>query len=183
MTFTETPLAGAYLITLAPRSDSRGWFMRTYDKQLFGQIGHTDEWVQMNHSLTHETGALRGMHFQNLPQAEIKLVRCVAGRVFDVIIDLRAGSPTFLYWFGVELSADNGQMLYIPKGFAHGFQTLSDNCQLVYCHSAYYFPEYEGAIRYNDPRINVTWPLPVTNISERDASHPLLNDRFAGLSF
>lgn len=182
MTFTETSLAGAYLITLSPRSDNRGWFMRTYDKQLFSQIGHTDDWVQMNHSMTRQTGAVRGMHFQHPPQAEIKLVRCVAGRVFDVIIDLRADSPTFLAWFGAELSADNGQMIYIPKGFAHGFQTLIDDCQLVYCHSAYYAPDCEGAIRYNDPKISIQWPLPVTDLSERDATHPLLTDRFVGLT-
>ena len=182
MTFAETPLAGAYLITLAPRSDNRGWFMRTYDKQMFSQIGHTDDWVQMNHSMTRQTGAVRGMHFQYAPHAEIKLVRCVAGRVFDVIVDLRTNSPTFLKWFGTELSEDNGQMLYIPKGFAHGFQTLTTDCQLVYCHSAYYTPDSEGAVRYNDPMVNIQWPLPVTDLSERDAAHPLLTDRFVGVT-
>jgi len=182
MTFTETSLAGAYLITVAPRNDDRGWFARTYDKQLFSQIGHTDDWVQMNHSMTRQTGAVRGMHFQHAPQAEIKLVRCIAGRVFDVIVDLRADSPTFLTWFGTELSAENREMLYIPKGFAHGFQTLTDDCQLVYCHSAYYAPDCEGAICYNDPKISIQWPLPVTDLSERDATHPLLDDRFVGLT-
>ena len=181
MTFTETTLPNAYLITLATRSDNRGWFARTYDKQAFDQIHHTADWVQMNHSLTRQTGALRGMHFQYPPFAEVKLVRCVVGRVFDVIIDIRADSPTFLHWFGTELSETNQQMLYIPKGFAHGFQTLTANCQLVYCHSEYYTPEYEGAIRYDDPRINIVWPLPITDLSERDATHPYLDDRFAGL--
>ncbi|GAB3709121.1 dTDP-4-dehydrorhamnose 3,5-epimerase [Spirosoma flavus] len=182
MTFTETSLPGTYLITLSPRSDSRGWFARTYDKQLFGQIGHTEDWVQMNHSMTRQTGAIRGLHFQNPPFAEIKLVRCVAGRVFDVAVDLRKDSPTFLKWFGAELSEENGQMLYIPKGFAHGFQTLTENCQLVYCHSAYYTPQSESAIRYNDPKLAIDWPLPVTDLSERDATHPLLDDRFVGLT-
>lgn len=182
MTFTETSLAGSYLITLLPRSDSRGWFARTFDQQLFSQIGHSDDWVQMNHSMTRQAGAIRGMHFQYPPHAEIKLVRCIAGRVFDIIIDLRAGSPTFLSWFGVELSEENNQMLYIPKGFAHGFQTLTDNCQLLYCHSAYYVPDGEGAIRYNDPKVSIQWPLPITDLSERDATHPLLDDRFIGLT-
>jgi dTDP-4-dehydrorhamnose 3,5-epimerase len=182
MTFTETPLSGAYLVTPSPRSDQRGWFMRTYDKQLFTQIGHTADWVQMNHSFTRQVGAVRGMHFQHPPAAEIKLVRCVAGSVFDVIVDLRQGSPTLGQWFGAELSADNKQMLYIPQGFAHGFQTLTTDCQLIYCHSAYYTPDAEGAIRYNDPHIGITWPLPVTDLSERDATHPYLAVDFAGLT-
>ncbi len=181
MIFTETPLAGAYLVTPEPRQDSRGWFMRTFDKAAFTQIGHTDDWTQMNHSLTRQTGAVRGMHFQHPPAAEIKLVRCVAGAVFDVIVDVRAGSPTFLHWFGADLTADNRQMLYIPKGFAHGFQTLTTDCQLVYCHTADYAPGHEGAVRYNDPRIGIQWPLPVTDLSARDAAHPFLDDRFTGV--
>ena len=182
MTFTETTLPGAYLVTLAARGDNRGWFARTYDKQMFAQIGHTVDWIQMNHSLTRQTGALRGLHFQYPPYAEIKLVRCIAGRVFDVIVDLRAGSPTFLHWFGTELSADNQQMIYIPKGFAHGFQTLTTDCQLVYCHSDSYNPAHEGAVRYSDSRLGIVWPLPVTDLSERDSSHPFLDDQFVGLN-
>jgi len=181
MTFTTTPLSDAYIVTPAPRHDNRGWFMRTFDKTEFSQIGFADDWVQMNQSMTHQAGTVRGMHFQTPPQAEIKLVRCVAGAVFDVIVDLRAASPTFLHWFGIELSAENQQMLYIPKGFAHGFQTLTANCQLIYCHSTDYAPDHEGAIRYNDPRINIRWPLPITDVSDRDASHPFLDDRFSGL--
>ncbi len=182
MTFTETPLSGAYLVTPAPHSDRRGWFARTYDKVAFADIGFTDDWVQMNHSMTRQAGAVRGMHFQHPPHAEIKLVRCIAGCVFDVILDLRVGSPTFLTWFGAELSAENGQMLYIPKGFAHGFQTLTTDCQLVYCHSEVYVPDHEGAVRYDDPRIGIQWPLPVVYLSERDAAHPLLDDSFVGLT-
>lgn len=181
MTFTETPLTGAYVVTPSPHQDSRGWFVRTYDRQAFAKIGNAVEWVQMNHSLTRQTGAVRGLHFQRPPHAEIKLIRCVAGRVFDVIVDLRAGSPTFSRWFGAELSAETGLALYVPQGFAHGFQTLTTDCQLVYCHSAEYAPDYEGAVRYNDPRIGVTWPLPVTDLSERDANHPLLDESFTGL--
>lgn len=182
MMFTETPLAGAYQINLSIRGDNRGWFVRTYDKLVFAEIGHTADWVQMNHSLTRQRGALRGMHFQHPPVAEIKLVRCITGRVFDVIIDLRAGSPTFLRWFGLELSAENQEMLYVPKGFAHGFQTLTTDCQLVYCHSEYYAPDQEGAVRYDDPRVGITWPLPVADVSGRDAAHSYLDDRFAGLT-
>lgn len=182
MTFDETPLSGAYVVTPSPRQDSRGWFMRTYDQDSFATIGFVDNWVQMNHSLTYQRGAVRGMHCQKPPQAEIKLVRCIMGRVFDVIIDLRAGSPTLGQWFGTELSADNQAMVYIPKGFAHGFQTLTTDCQLVYCHSHPYMPDSEGAIRYNDPRINIDWPLPVANLSVRDATHPYLDDSFVGLT-
>lgn len=182
MIFTQTPLAGAYLITLNPKGDNRGWFARTYCQQEFSVIGHTDPWVQMNHSMTSRAGAVRGMHYQNPPDAEIKLVRCIAGKVYDVIIDLRTGSPTFRHWFGVELSAENKQMIYIPKGFAHGFQTLSDDCQLLYCHSHYYTPESEGAVRFDDPLIGIQWPLPATDLSARDAAHPYLDDRFAGLT-
>ena len=182
MKFQATSLDGAYVIVPEPRQDERGWFMRTYCEREFAQIGHSKAWVQMNHSLTHQAGAIRGMHFQYAPQAEIKLVRCIAGRIFDVIVDLRAGSPTLGQWISVELSAENRQMLYIPEGFAHGFQTLTTDCQLIYCHSEYYAPEYEGAIRYNDPRINITWPLPITDLSERDTRHPLLDDQFTGLT-
>ena len=181
MTFTETPLSGAYLVMLLPRSDSRGWFARTFDQALFAQMGHTGNWVQMNHSMTHQVGAIRGMHFQNPPYAEIKLVRCIVGRVFDVIIDLRAGSSTLGKWFGTELSASNQTALYIPKGFAHGFQTLTADCQLMYCHSEFYTPTSEGAIRFNDPHIGINWPLPVADLSDRDASHPLLTPSFTGL--
>lgn len=182
MTFLETPLAGAYLITISPRGDSRGWFARTYCEREFSQIGHHAPWVQMNHSMTRQLGAIRGMHFQYQPHAEIKLVRCVAGRVFDVLVDLRAGSPTLGQWFGAELSAENGQMMYVPKGFAHGFQTLATDCQLLYCHSNFYEPQREGAVRFDDPKIGVQWPLPVTDISARDASHPLLDDPFVGIT-
>ncbi|WP_338874451.1 dTDP-4-dehydrorhamnose 3,5-epimerase [Spirosoma sp. SC4-14] len=182
MTFTETPLLGAYLIQLAPFRDHRGWFARTFCKRDFEQVGLQGDWVQHNHSMTHQAGALRGLHFQYTPYSEVKLVRCIAGCVFDVIVDLRADSTTFGNWFGTELSHENGQMLYIPKGFAHGFQTLTENCQLIYCHSEYYFPGNEGGIRYNDPRIGISWPLPITDLSERDATHPLLNGQFVGLT-
>jgi dTDP-4-dehydrorhamnose 3,5-epimerase len=181
MTFTPTPLEGSYVIGLTPHSDERGWFARWYCKDEFANIGHTKEWVQMNHSFTVEKGALRGMHFQKSPYREIKLVRCIAGSVFDVIIDLRRGSAGFLTWFGVELSARNRNMLYIPEGFAHGFQVLEENSELIYLHTEVYVKDMEGGLRYDDPTLNIQWPLPVTILSERDAGHPFLTDHFKGI--
>lgn len=181
MIFTPTKLEGSFIIELTPFTDDRGWFARTYCKNEFSRIGHTAEWVQMNHSFTREKGSIRGMHYQLPPFGEIKMVRCIAGAVFDVIIDIRKDSPTFLEWVGMELSAENKKMMYIPKGFAHGFQTLTDNCELVYQHSEFYTPGVEGGIQYADPAININWPLAVTNISDRDAQHPLLDTNFKGV--
>ena len=168
MIFTETFIAGGFLFTPAPRGDHRGWFMRTFDRAAFLERGLCANWVQMNHSMTGTTGSIRGMHYQHAPAVEVKLVRCVAGRVFDVLVDLRPNSPTRWRWFGAELSAQNQQMLYIPEGCAHGFQTLEPNCELVYCHSAAYAPEYEDGVRYDDPIVNINWPLPVADLSARD---------------
>ena len=181
MIFTETPLAGSYLITVTPKGDSRGWFARTYCKDEFSRIGHNKEWLQMNHSYTSGKGTIRGMHYQSAPYTEIKMVRCICGSVYDVIIDLRKNSPTFLKWFGTELSAENKKMLYIPEGFAHGFQTLEDHTELIYHHSEFYSVPAEAGIMYNDDMINITWPLLVSEISERDRSHTLLNSTFNGL--
>jgi dTDP-4-dehydrorhamnose 3,5-epimerase len=181
MIFTATPLAGSYVIGLEPYTDDRGWFARYYCKNEFALVGQQKEWVQMNHSCTSAKGALRGMHFQLPPYRETKMVRCIAGKVYDVIIDLRAGSASFLQWFGAELSAENKKMLYIPEGFAHGFQTLTENCELIYHHTEYYTPGAEGGIRYDDPRAGIAWPLPVTVISERDAGHPFLDQDFKGI--
>lgn len=181
MKFLSTPLAGSYVIDLEPISDERGWFARTYCKKKFEQIGHTSEWVQLNHSYTKEKGSIRGMHFQYPPHAEIKMIRCIAGAIFDVIIDIRTGSPTFLQWFGMELSSANKKMLFIPAGFAHGFQTLTDNCELIYHHTSFYKPGAEGAIRYDDKRVNIQWPLAITYISQKDKNHLFLNDSFSGI--
>jgi dTDP-4-dehydrorhamnose 3,5-epimerase len=181
MNFLETKLKGSYIIELSPYNDERGWFARYFCKEEFKQIGHDREWVQMNQSFTNKAGTIRGMHFQLKPHSEIKLVRCIEGMVYDVIIDLREGSPTFLQWTGIELSANNKRMIYIPQGFAHGFQCLSDNCSLLYHHSAYYAPGSEGGIRYNDPILNIKWPLEVSMVSDRDAGHELLNQDFKGI--
>jgi len=181
MKFKETPLKGSFVIDLQPVEDERGWFARYYCKDEFKSIGHTKEWVQLNHSVTNKKGSLRGMHYQLKPFTEIKLVRCISGAVFDVIVDLRKGSESFLQWFGVELSAVNKKMIYIPEGFAHGFQCLIDDCQLLYHHTEFYRPGAEGGIRYKDPLINISWPLDVTFISTRDKEHPVLDKSFKGI--
>ena len=181
MIFTPTPLAGSYLITLEPVEDHRGWFARYYDEKLFEQIGHHAPWIQLNHSFTYKKGTVRGLHYQRPPHAEVKLVRCISGWVYDVIVDLRKDSPTFRQWYGVTLSAVNRNMMYVPEGFAHGFQTLEDDCELLYHHSAAFTPEAESGIRYDDPALKISWPLRAGEISDRDLSHPLLNDSFKGI--
>ncbi len=181
MIFTETQLKGSHLIDLELFEDSRGAFARTFCKEEFEQIGHSGEFVQMNQSYNTKKGTIRGMHYQNPPFGEIKLIRCVKGAVADVIVDLRSGSSTFLQYLQVELSESNHKMIYIPKGFAHGFQTLSDDAQLVYCHSEFYKPEAEAGLNYQDPRIAIDWPLPVSSISNRDREHPFLQPNFQGI--
>lgn len=182
MNFESTGLKGSYVVDIFPVEDDRGWFVRTFCKDEFNKIGHTKEWLQMNHSFTNTQGTIRGMHFQKPPFSEIKLIRCIAGKIFDVIIDLRRNSQTFLKWFGIELSAENKKMIYIPEGFAHGFQTLTGNCELTYNHSALYMPGYEEGIKYDDKMIDINWPAQITKISERDNNHPLLSKSFEGLN-
>ncbi len=181
MIFTATPLSGSFIVDPEPYTDERGWFTRYYCRKEFTAIGHTKEWVQMNHSMNYKAGTIRGMHYQLPPYKEIKLIRCIAGTILDVIIDLRKGSGTFLQWFSTELSSANKKMMYISEGFAHGFQCLTDNCELLYHHSEFYRPGAEGGIRYDDPRINISWPCQVTVISERDAGHLYLSDDFKGV--
>jgi dTDP-4-dehydrorhamnose 3,5-epimerase len=181
MKFSETILKGSYLVEIEAMKDDRGWFARTFDKQEFKKTGFDGEWVQMNHSHTNVRGSVRGMHYQLPPFSETKLVRCIAGAVFDVIIDLRHGSNTFLKWFGTELSAENKMMLYIPAGFAHGFQAITDDCELIYHHSQYYEPGFEGGIKYDDPLIKIEWPTGITIVSERDQNHPYLDKNFEGI--
>lgn len=176
MIFTETPLKGAYIVETKPYTDDRGLFARTFCKNEFQQIGHTKEFVQFNHSVTTHKGSIRGMHYQLPPFSEIKLIRCIRGKVFDVIIDIRQGSPTFLKHFSIELSEENRLSLYIPEGFAHGFQTLEDNAQLIYHHTSFYQPGYEGGIRFSDPVVSINWPLQVTRISEKDSNYEFLNN-------
>jgi len=179
--FIPTSLEGAYIVEPTFIQDERGAFMRTYCKREFQQINFSDEWVQFNHSITSKKGTVRGMHFQNPPFGEVKLVRCIVGSVYDVVIDLRKGSKTFLKWISVELSSQNKRMLFIPRGFAHGFQTLEANCELIYHHSEFYHTEAEDGLRYNDPIIGINWPADVSLISERDKNHKLLDNEFKGI--
>lgn len=181
MIFSPTTLKGSYIIEPEQFSDNRGWFARYYCKKEFSKINHEAEWVQMNHSFTTQKGTIRGMHYQVAPYKEIKMIRCVAGAVFDVIVDIRQGSPSFLNWFGVELSSQNKKMIYIPQGFAHGFQALANNTELLYHHSEYYTPRAEGGMKYDDIRLNIDWPLPVNAISDRDIAHPYIDNNFKGI--
>lgn len=181
MIFEETRLPGCFVLTLEPYSDERGWFARTFCKKEFEAIGHHSEWVQMNHSFTIGKGTIRGLHFQLPPHKEVKLVRCIAGAVSDVVVDIRENSPTFLQWTAVELSATNKKMIYIPEGFAHGFQSQEENSELIYHHTAFYTPGVEGGLRFDDPILNIPWPAPVSSISARDKAHPLIDEHFKGI--
>jgi dTDP-4-dehydrorhamnose 3,5-epimerase len=181
MKYTEIHLKGAYIIELEPFRDSRGLFARTFCKKEFKKIGHHKEFVQFNHSATTHKGTIRGMHYQVPPGAEIKLIRCVSGSVYDIIIDVRHKSPTFLSYFGVELNEENMKMIYVPEGFAHGFQTLENNAQLIYHHTQFYNPEYERGIRYNDPAVGIEWPLEAVNVTEKDKNYPLIDNNFKGI--
>lgn len=181
MTFTPTVLKGSFLISILPHGDSRGWFARTWCKKEFARIGHTKEWVQINHSFTALAGTIRGMHYQLAPFTEIKMVRCIAGSIYDVIVDVRKHSPSYLQWFGAELSSTNKQMMYIPEGFAHGFQTLTNNVELIYHHSSCYTPEAEAGIFQSDSTLAIKWPLPLADISERDRLLPIIDNNFKAL--
>jgi dTDP-4-dehydrorhamnose 3,5-epimerase len=158
MTFTETSLAGAYLIELEPRTDERGFFARAWCRREFDEHGLSPEMVQCNVSYNTQSGTLRGMHYQRHPHAETKLIRCTSGAIYDVIIDLRPSSPTYTRWIGVELNDANRRMLYVPEGFAHGYQTLVAETEVVYQVSAYYTPEAEGGVRWDDPAFGIVWP-------------------------
>ncbi len=182
MIFKETILKDSYIIDLNCFNDERGWFARTFCKKEFIQIGHKKEWVQLNHSFTKNKGIIRGMHYQLPPYKEIKLVRCISGEVFDVIIDLRKESPTFLKWYGTILSAKNKMMIYIPEGFAHGFQTLTDDCELIYHHTQYYTPEADSGVRFDDPIFNINWVLPPEMLSEKDRTYKLIDNTFKGIN-
>lgn len=181
MKFSETSLKGAYVITPEPMQDDRGFFARVFCENEFSKMGLEGNFVQINHSQNIHKGTLRGIHYQKAPFVETKLVRCIKGKVFDVIVDLRKDSPTFLDHFTVELSAENMQMLYIPAGFAHGFQTLESGSELLYHHTAFYAPGYEAALNYLDPKLNIEWPVNVEAISEKDKNHLFITNYFKGI--
>lgn len=172
MKFHQTPLPGACTIELEKRGDDRGFFARFYCSEEFGAQGLNTSFAQINNSLTGKRGTLRGMHYQMMPSAEVKIVRCIRGSLFDVILDLRPDSPTFGQWFGETLSADNRIMMYCPKGFAHGFITLEDDTEAFYLVSDPYAPDLERGIRYNDPRFGIEWPIQPLEISEKDNAWP-----------
>jgi dTDP-4-dehydrorhamnose 3,5-epimerase len=180
MEFMSTSIAGAVAVRHDVRSDPRGRFKRQYCEREFAAAGLNTHWVQVNHSVTLGTGAIRGLHFQRPPAAEAKLVSCPIGRAFDVAVDLRPDSPTFLKWTSVEI--DEATSFYIPEGCAHGFQALSDQVHLIYQHNAYYAPDAEGGLRFDDPAIGIAWPLPVGTVSERDASFALIDNSFEGIA-
>jgi dTDP-4-dehydrorhamnose 3,5-epimerase len=172
MIFKTSKLAGAMLIELQRREDARGYFARTFCAQEFAAHGLPTQMVQTNRSLTRQAGTLRGMHYQSAPNAEDKLVRCEHGAIWDAIVDLRPESPTFRQWLGVELSESNGRMLLVPKGFAHGFVTLTDDTAVSYQVSAFYSPASERGLRFDDPAFAIDWPVPITDLSDKDRSWP-----------
>jgi dTDP-4-dehydrorhamnose 3,5-epimerase len=172
MKFFSTPLSGAHLIELDKRGDHRGFFARLFCEREFAVAGLETRFPQVNNSLTAAAGTLRGMHFQLPPAAEVKLVRCIRGALHDVIIDLRPDSPTYLGWFGADLSAENRTMMYVPRGFAHGFITLADSTEALYLVSASYAPEQERGVRFDDPRFAIRWPMAPIEMSAKDREWP-----------
>ena len=172
MNFVETGFKELYIIEIQPLHDDRGFFSRTFCKNEFKKINFSKEFVQINLSFNSAKGTLRGMHYQLPPHEEIKLIRCNAGKVFDVVVDMRKHSDTYLKWFSCELSRENNKMILIPSGFAHGFITLEDNTELIYHHTEFYNPSSERGLRYDDERFNIEWPIKISNISEKDRSYP-----------
>lgn len=161
--------------------DNRGYFQRLCCQKILSQLDIAESVVQVNLSYTRHLGTIRGMHYQFSPYSEIKIISCLKGKAYDVAIDLRADSPTFMSWYGEVLSAELKNTIVIPKGCAHGFQTMSDDCELIYFHTNFYHKEAEGGISPFDPKIGIAWPLPVTEISERDSNHQFLTNDFIGL--
>jgi dTDP-4-dehydrorhamnose 3,5-epimerase len=176
-----TPLSGLTIIQRKPIEDDRGFFCRLYCAGEFREAGLQRPVAQINQTLTRKKGAVRGLHFQYPPYAEAKVVICLKGEIFDVAVDLRKLSPTFLCWHAEILSAVNQKSLLIPEGFAHGFQTLTEDCELMYLHSESFHPQAEGALNVADPRLGIAWPEVVTDISDRDRSHPFISSCFEGI--
>lgn len=172
MIFTEARLKGAFTLEPEPREDNRGFFARTFCQHEFEARGLNPHVVQCNIAYNARRGTLRGMHFQDPPHQEAKLVRCTRGAIYDVMLDLRPSSPTYLQWVSAELSEENHKMLYVPEGFAHGYQTLTDIAEVIYQVSQFYAPESARGVRHNDPAFGIRWPLPVTVISKADEGWP-----------
>jgi dTDP-4-dehydrorhamnose 3,5-epimerase len=172
MIFRQTPIVGAYIVQLEKRGDERGFFARAYCEREFDKAGLQPGFAQVNTSSSAHRGTLRGMHYQAAPHSENKMVRCIRGSFFDVVLDLRPQSPSFGKWFGADLSADNRDMMYIPQGCAHGFLTLEDDVEALYFTSAFYEPAAERGVRWNDPRFGIAWPFKPVILSERDKAWP-----------
>lgn len=182
MNINETDIAAVYVLESNVFRDDRGAFARYFCARELQDLLGQRTIVQINHSLTRGVGAIRGLHYQRVPAAEMKIVRCLKGCVLDVAVDLRQGSPTFLKWAAVELSPDNQRAFVIPEGCAHGFQALDKDSELLYLHTAYYTPDAEGAVRFDDPKVAIEWPLKPADLSARDLSHPYLEENFKGLA-
>ena len=182
MKIVQTPIQGLMIVETESKTDHRGAFSRFYcQDDLQKIIGGSRKIVQINHSRTHAVGAVRGFHYQHSPHAEMKLIRCMKGKVWDVVVDLRSDSPTFLSWYAEELSSSNKRMMIVPEGCAHGFQVLEEDSELLYLHTEFYTPSSEGGIQPTDPALAISWPLSIQDLSGRDRNHPLLTSDFAGL--
>lgn len=180
-TTTDLPLAGLKLIERKRLGDDRGFLSRLFCSVELAVAGWQKPIAQINQTYTSQSGTVRGLHYQRPPHTEMKLVSCTRGKVWDVVVDLRFGSPTFMQWHAQILSEDNGHALLIPEGLAHGFQTMINDCELLYMHTEVYSPEAEAALRFNEERLAITWPLPISEISARDLAHPSLNLEFKGI--
>lgn len=176
-----TPLPGLMRVQRQRIDDARGFLSRLFCAEELAAAGWSGAVAQINHTCTRQAGTVRGLHYQKPPHAEIKLVSCLRGAVWDVALDLRPDSPTYLRWHAEVLSADNGHALLIPQGFAHGFQALADDSELLYCHSAAYAPQAEAGLHAQDARLAIAWPLPVRGLSARDAAHPMISTEFEGV--
>jgi dTDP-4-dehydrorhamnose 3,5-epimerase len=179
--FTETSLSGVWIAQRKVFEDSRGAFNKLFSADEFQKAGVEKPITQINHSITRSKGTVRGLHFQHPPHVETRIVSCLKGEIFDVAVDLRKGSKTFLFYRGERLSAQNQRSLIIPEGFAHGFQALTDDCELVYLHTGFYVPEADGGLNVEDKRLGIAWPLPVSGLSERDKGHAFIRDDYDGV--
>lgn len=180
--FIQTPLSGLMLVQRKAIEDHRGFLSRFYCAEAFAAAGIAKPIAQINHTLTRKIGAVRGLHFQHSPHAEMKFVSCLKGEIFDVAVDIRRDSPTFLQWHGEILSAENRKSLLIPEGYAHGFQALCEDCELIYLHTAAYHQEAEDALNVTDSRLNIAWPLVINDLSARDRNHKLIEQNFQGIT-
>ncbi len=181
-TILDTPIHDLKIVERQQLGDNRGFIARLFCVEELAAAGWYKPIIQINQTLTQKQGSIRGLHFQNVPYAEMKIVTCLRGAIWDVAVDLRTGSPTFLEWHAEELSAANHRALLIPEGFAHGFQTLCDDCELIYLHSRAYTPEAEAGLNPKDPTLTITWPLAITELSTRDAQHPMIDHQFKGVT-